>query len=127
VQYEEALYECYLSAEEDKGDFERMSVLRYKGDIEDYITQKTYNITNLGLKGPAWVAQIALGLPFWFNDCCSMKLGRTYDEEIMRNPLRWLAFIMRKDKGTLSTRRSLKRPRARKPKIREKALPNLTL
>jgi hypothetical protein len=35
----------------------------------------------LGLKGLAWVAQIALGLPSWFKDHCSMKLGRTYDEE----------------------------------------------
>jgi hypothetical protein len=35
----------------------------------------------LGLKGLAWVAQIALGLPSWFKDRCSMKLGKIYDEE----------------------------------------------
>jgi hypothetical protein len=55
--------------------------LRYKGDIEDYITQKTYDNAKLGLKGRAWVAQIALGLPSWFKYRCSMKLGRTYDEQ----------------------------------------------
>jgi hypothetical protein len=81
VQYEEALCDHFLSTEEDKRDLERMSALRYEGDIEDYMTQKTYYNTKLGLKGPAWVAQIALGLLSWFKDCCSMKLGRTYDEE----------------------------------------------
>jgi hypothetical protein len=35
----------------------------------------------LGLKGLARVAQIALGLPSWFKDRCSMKLGRIYNEE----------------------------------------------
>jgi hypothetical protein len=35
----------------------------------------------LGLKSPAWVVQIALGLSSWFKDHCSMKLGKTYDEE----------------------------------------------
>jgi hypothetical protein len=54
---------------------------RYEGDIQDYMIQKTYYNAKLGLKGPAWVAQIALGIQSWFKDCCSMKLGRTYDEE----------------------------------------------
>jgi hypothetical protein len=58
-----------------------MSALRYEGDIEDYMTQKTYYNTKLGLKGRAWVAQINLGLMSWFKDCCSMKLGKTYDDE----------------------------------------------
>jgi hypothetical protein len=58
-----------------------MSALMYKGDIEDYMTQKTYYNTKLGLKGLAWVAHIALGLPSGFKDCCSMKLGRTYNED----------------------------------------------
>jgi hypothetical protein len=58
-----------------------LSVLRYRGDIEDYMTQKTYYNTKLGLKGPAWVAQIARGLPFRFKDCGSINLGRTYDKE----------------------------------------------
>jgi hypothetical protein len=81
VQYEEALCECFLSADEDKRDLKSMLALRYEGDIEDYMTQKTYYNTKLGLKSLAWVAQIALGLPSWFKDYCSMKLGRTYDEE----------------------------------------------
>jgi hypothetical protein len=45
------------------------------------MTQKTYYYTKLGLKGPAWVAQIVLGLPSYFKDCSSIKLGRTYDKE----------------------------------------------
>jgi hypothetical protein len=53
VQYEEALCDCFLSAEEDKRDLERMLALRYKGDIEDYMTQKTYYNTKLGPKGLA--------------------------------------------------------------------------
>jgi hypothetical protein len=43
--------------------------------------QKTYYNTKLGLKGLAWVAQIALNLPSRFKNRCSMKLCRTYDEE----------------------------------------------
>jgi hypothetical protein len=35
----------------------------------------------LGLKGPAWVAEIAVGLTSWFKDSCSINMGRTYDEE----------------------------------------------
>jgi hypothetical protein len=70
-----------LSIEEDKWDVEKISALRYEGDIEDYMTQKTYYNTKLGLKGLAWVAQIALGLPSWFKDRCSKKLGRTYNKE----------------------------------------------
>jgi hypothetical protein len=62
AQYEETLHECFLSVEEDKLDLERMSVLRYEGDIEDYMTQKTYYNTRLGPKGLAWVAHITLGL-----------------------------------------------------------------
>jgi hypothetical protein len=58
-----------------------MSALQYERDIENYITQKTYYNTKLGLKNPAWVAHITLGLPSWFKGHCSMKLGRTYDEE----------------------------------------------
>jgi hypothetical protein len=58
-----------------------MSALRFQRDIEDYMTQNTYYNTKLGLKGPAWVAQSALGLPSWFKDRYSMKLGRTYEEE----------------------------------------------
>jgi hypothetical protein len=81
VQYEEALYVCFLSAEEEKQDLEKMSALRYEGDIQDYMTQKTYYNTKLGLKGLAWEAQIALGLPSWLKNCCSMKFGRTYDNE----------------------------------------------
>jgi hypothetical protein len=57
-----------------------MSDLRYEGDIDNYMTQKTYYNIKLGLRGPAWVAQIALGLPSWFTDSYSMKLGRTYVE-----------------------------------------------
>jgi uncharacterized cupredoxin-like copper-binding protein len=45
------------------------------------MTQMTYYNRKLGLKGPAWVAQITLRLPSWFKDRCSMKLGRTYDKE----------------------------------------------
>jgi hypothetical protein len=70
VQYEEALYDHLLSAEEDKLNLERMSTLRYEGHIEHYITQMTYYISKLGLKGVALAAQIALGLPPWFKDCC---------------------------------------------------------
>jgi hypothetical protein len=58
-----------------------MSVVRYQGDIAHYMIQKTYYNTNLGLKSPLWVAQIALGFLSWFNDCCSIKLGKTYDKE----------------------------------------------
>jgi hypothetical protein len=64
VQYEEALYDHCISAEEKKGDLKRMSVLGYEGNFEDYITQKTYYTTHLDLKSLAWVAQIALGFPF---------------------------------------------------------------
>jgi hypothetical protein len=70
AQYEEPLCECFLSADEDKRDLKRMSALRYEGDIEDYMTQKTYYDTKLGLNGPARVAQITLGLPSWFKDYC---------------------------------------------------------
>jgi hypothetical protein len=62
AQYEEALCERFLNAESDKQDLERLFALRYEGDIEDYMTQMTYYKTKLGLKSPAWVAQIALGL-----------------------------------------------------------------
>jgi hypothetical protein len=41
----------------------------------------TYYNTKLGLKGLAWVTQIALGLPSWFKAHCSIKLGRTDDKE----------------------------------------------
>jgi hypothetical protein len=58
-----------------------MSALRYKVDIEDYMTQKTYYNTQLGQKCLAWVAQIAVGLLLWVKDRCSMKLGRTYDDQ----------------------------------------------
>jgi hypothetical protein len=58
-----------------------MLALRSEGDIEDYMIQETSYNTNLGLKGPAWVAQIALGILSWFKDRCLMKLGRTYDQE----------------------------------------------
>jgi hypothetical protein len=58
-----------------------MSALRYKGNIEDYMTQKTYYNTKLGLKGLAWVVHIAVSLPCWFKDHCSMKLGGTYDDK----------------------------------------------
>jgi hypothetical protein len=44
------------------------------------MTKKTYLNTKLGLKGPAWVAQIALGLWSWITDRCTMKLGGIYDE-----------------------------------------------
>jgi hypothetical protein len=56
-------------------------LLRYEGHIEDYITQKiSYNI-KLDLKGPVWVAQIALGLLSWLMDRGSMKLRRMDDVE----------------------------------------------
>jgi hypothetical protein len=53
AQDEETLCERFLSIEEDKRDLGRMSALKYEGNIEDYITQKTYYNTKLGLKGPA--------------------------------------------------------------------------
>jgi glyoxylate carboligase len=81
AQYQETLYECFQSAEEDKQDLERMSALRSEGDIEDYINQKTYYNTNLGPKGLGRVSQIDLGILSRFKDRWSMKLGRTYDEE----------------------------------------------
>jgi hypothetical protein len=81
VQYGESLCKSCLGTEENNQDLERMSALRFEEDIEDYMTQKTFYNTKLGLKGPAWVAQIALRLPSWFKDRSSMKLGRTYDEE----------------------------------------------
>jgi hypothetical protein len=62
VQNEEALCKCCRSADENKWDLERISALRYKGDIDDYMIQKTYDNTKLGIKSLAWVAQIALGL-----------------------------------------------------------------
>jgi hypothetical protein len=70
-----------LSAEKDKQHLKKILALRYKEDIEDYMTQKTYYNRKLGLKGLTWVAQIALGLPSLFKDSSSMKLGRTYDAE----------------------------------------------
>jgi hypothetical protein len=81
VQYEEALFDHHLSAEDNKWDLKRLSTLRYEGDIKDYMTQKTYYNTQLGLKRPVCVAHIALDLPSWVEDCSSMNLGRTYDEE----------------------------------------------
>jgi hypothetical protein len=53
AQNDEALCECFLSTAEDKWDLKIMSALRYKRDIEHYMTQKTYYNTKLGLKGPA--------------------------------------------------------------------------
>jgi hypothetical protein len=52
AQDEEALCECFLSAEEDTWDLERILALTYEGHIEDYMTQKTSDNTKLGLKGP---------------------------------------------------------------------------
>jgi hypothetical protein len=56
VQYEEVLRDHFLSVEENKRDLERMSALRYEGNIEDYMTEKTDYHTKLGLKGLAWIA-----------------------------------------------------------------------
>jgi hypothetical protein len=52
AQYEVALYETGLSEEGYKRDLETMSALRYERHIKDYMTQKTYYYTKLGLKGP---------------------------------------------------------------------------
>jgi hypothetical protein len=46
---------------------------------------------------------------------------------IMRKLSTWLAFVMRKGKGRLSTRRSLMRLGARRIKAREGTLPSLSL
>jgi hypothetical protein len=81
VQYEEALCDRFVNTEEDTQDLERISALRYEGNIEDYMTEKTNYNTKLDLKGPGWVAQIALDLPSWFKDHYSMKLARTYDKK----------------------------------------------
>jgi hypothetical protein len=82
VQYEYTLCERFLTSEVDKRDFERILAPQYKGDIEIYMSQKTYYNTKLGLKGPAWVAQIDLGLPSWFKDYCAIQGGRTSDKEV---------------------------------------------
>jgi hypothetical protein len=127
VQYEEALCDCFLSIEENKRDLKRMSALRYEGNIKDYMTQKTYDNTQLGLKGLAWVAQIALDLPSWFKDCCSMKLARTYDEDDYEVAITVVSLRIRKGKEKLSMRRSLIRQGARRTKVREKRFPSLSL
>jgi hypothetical protein len=53
AQYEEALWERFLSAEEDKRNLKTMAALTYKRDIENYMTDKTFYNIKLGLKGPA--------------------------------------------------------------------------
>jgi hypothetical protein len=45
------------------------------------MTQKNYYNTKLGLKHPASVDEIPLGLPSWFMAHCTMKLGRTSEDE----------------------------------------------
>jgi hypothetical protein len=51
------------------------------------MSRKTYYNTKLGLKSPAWVAQIALGIPSWFKAHCLMKFSRMYDEEDYKEPI----------------------------------------
>jgi hypothetical protein len=58
VQYEGALCEDILSIVEDKLGLAKSLVLKYEGDIEDYIIQKIYYDTKLVLKGPISVAHI---------------------------------------------------------------------
>jgi hypothetical protein len=74
LQYEEALFDNNLSAEEDKWDLKRMSALRYQTDSEDYMSQKPYYDIKLGPKALAWVAQIPPGLLAWFKDSSDIKL-----------------------------------------------------
>jgi hypothetical protein len=42
VLYEEALCQRCLSAKKNNQDFEKMSAIEYKGNIDDYIIQKSY-------------------------------------------------------------------------------------
>jgi hypothetical protein len=51
-----------LSAKEDKWNLVKILALRDKGDIEDYMIQKTYYNTNLGINSPARGTQIGLDL-----------------------------------------------------------------
>jgi hypothetical protein len=51
------------------------------------MTQKTYYNTSSGLKGRARRAHITRVLPSRFKDRCSMKLGRTYEEEDYEEPI----------------------------------------
>jgi hypothetical protein len=50
VQYEESLCDHFLSVEVDNWNLKRMSALRYGGDIDDYMTQKTYYNTKFDIK-----------------------------------------------------------------------------
>jgi hypothetical protein len=63
IQHEVALSNQCLSTVKDNQDLERMSGIRYEGDIEDNMTPKTYYNTHLGLEGLAWVALLAQVFP----------------------------------------------------------------
>jgi hypothetical protein len=116
AQYDETSYKCFPSVEEVKRDLERMSVLRYERDFEDYITQKTYYNITLGLKSPAWVARIAIGLLSWFKDHCSMKLGRTYDEEDYEEAITMVSLCHEKRQRKIEHEKKLDEAQSKKDK-----------
>jgi hypothetical protein len=96
-----------------------MSVLRYEGDIENYMMQKTNYNTELGLKGSAWVVEIALGLPSWFKDRYSMKLGRTYNEENYKEAIMVVGLRYEETKREIKHEKNLDEDGARRTKARE--------
>jgi hypothetical protein len=55
MQYKMVFYDRFLIIEKDKKDLEKIVLLRYKRNIEDYMIKKTYYNMKLGLKDPAMV------------------------------------------------------------------------
>jgi hypothetical protein len=93
-----------------------MSALRYQGDIEDYMTQQTYYNTKLGLKSLAKVGQITIDLLSWFKDRCSMKLGRTYDEEDYEEAIMVVSLHHKEWQREIEHKKKLDKARSKKDK-----------
>ena len=61
--YKSAMTERFLREDQDLRDFEKMWSLKYKGDIEDYMSKlESYNL-RANTAGPAWKKAIQNGLP----------------------------------------------------------------
>jgi hypothetical protein len=87
VQYKEALYKRFLTTKKNQLDIEKISILKYKSNIKDYMIQTTYYKIQLDLQDPVWVPEIVLGLLSWFKDRCLMKLDKTYNKKNYEVPI----------------------------------------
>jgi hypothetical protein len=102
-----------------------MLALRYKGDIEDYIIQNTNYNTKLSLKGLVWVTQIALSLPSWFKNRCSMKFGRTYDDEDYEKAIMVVSLHLEERQRKIEHEMNLDEAQSKKDKSKRKEISKL--